>query len=326
VHTAIVANVLIMLVKFGAFGFTKSGAMLSEAIHSLADVGNQALLAVGIQKSERPADEKHPYGYGREQFVWALIAGVGIFFLGCGVTVYHGIELLLHPAQVEHMSVAMVVLGVSFAAEAMSWSVAMGAVRKNARALGFSVWDFLVKGPDPMAVAVVLEDTAALVGLTLAFGGVVVTAASGLLVFDAISTILIGLLLGGIACFIIYKNKGYLVGRRMQLDQEAAVRRILTSDPVVEGVFRTRSIVLGPDSARFKADVNFNGRVVARKLLEGRDIDALRASLDSAQAFQSFAEEFGEQVVEALGDEIDRLERAIQAEVPSVRHVDLETE
>lgn len=324
VYSAIVANTFITIVKVVAFFMTGSGAMLSEAIHSFADLGNQSLLAIGIHKSERPPDDRHPYGYGREQFVWALIAGVGIFFLGCGVTLYHGVMLLVHPHEVESVGIAIVVLLLSFAGESWSWWVAIRTVRRNAGTKPF--WHYVFKGPDPMAVAVLLEDTAALAGIVLALLGVAGTRLSGLVVFDAIATILIGLLLGGIAIFIIYKNKSYLVGRSMPKEHEDSVRRILASEEIVESVDQVRTAVLGPESSRFKAEINFNGRVVARKLLESQDIESLRQNLDTPEKLQAWLEEFGEQIVEGLGDEIDRIEDRILREVPAVRHVELETE
>jgi zinc transporter 9 len=240
------------------------------------------------------------------------------------VTVYHGVDLLLHPHEVGSVGLALGVLALSLVGESWSWWVAVQAVRKSARETPF--FQYLRLGSDPMGVAVLLEDSAALLGILLATLGLVATSLSGLVIFDALATLLIGLLLGGIACFIVYRNKGFLVGQRMPREYEDAVRRILSEERVVERVEGVRTAVLGPDVNRFKAEVNFDGHLIARKLLEGRDLEALRRHFDSEEALRAFLEDFGEQVVEALGDEIDRIEARIRDEVPQVSHIDLETE
>lgn len=324
VYSAIVANTLVMSAKFVAFFLSGSGAMLSEAIHSFADLGNQCLLAVGIKRSERPADVDHPYGYTREQFVWALIAGVGIFFLGCGVTVYHGVELLLHPHQLESAGVAIAVLLVSLVLESISGAIAIMSIRKTAGKAGF--WHHVLHGSDPMGVAVLLEDGAALLGILTALFGLGLATITGSVVWDAVATIVVGLLLGFVAVFIIYKNRDMLVGRSLPLEQRQAILGVLASEQVVELVQDTKSIVLGPGRARFKAEVDFNGRVLADAILARRDVAAMYAGLTSPASLQAFLETWSEEVVQELARQVDRIEQRIQEAVPDAAHVDLEVD
>lgn len=324
VYAAIVGNVLVTAAKFTAFLFSGSGAMLSEAIHSFADLGNQCLLAIGIKRSERPADMDHPYGYSREQFVWALMAGVGIFFLGCGVTVYHGIELLLHPGHLESMNLALAVLLVSFVIEGASGFIAVWSIKKSAGTTPF--FQYVLHGTDSMGVAVLLEDSAALIGILTAIFGIVMVQVTGSVMWDAIATIVVGLLLGTVAIFIIVKNRDMLVGRRISTSEESAVLDIIQRDPLVEGIHDAKSLVLGPDKFRFKAEVDFDGRAIARKLMAGRDMAQVLDGLRSPSDLEAWLEGWSEEVVHEVGAEIDRIEAEIKAKVPGARHVDLEAD
>jgi len=323
VYTAIGANTLVTIAKLGGFLLTGSGAMLSEAIHSFADVGNQTLLAVGIKRSERPADAEHPYGYGRSQFIWSLISGVGIFFIGCGVTTYHGVQLLLHPHPIESISLALWIMLFAFVIELASLLVAVRVIRQAAPA-GF--WDYVLHGPDPMAVAVLLEDSAAVFGVIIASGGIALTMATGNSTWDAIASISIGVLLGLIALFIIWKAQGLLIGKQMPGGRQEQITALLASDEVVEAVIDPKSALLGPSKQRFKAEIDFNGSAIADRVLEDTDLTALQARFTTPEATRDALQEFGEAVVTALGVEIDRLEAKVQEAVPEAEHIDLEAD
>ncbi len=326
VYSAIAANSLVALAKFGAFSVTGSGAMLSEGIHSVADVGNQALLVVGIKRSQRPADEDHPYGYDREQFTWALISAVGIFFLGCGVTVMHGIHSLTDPHPPEGIAVSLGVLALSFVLEGASWAVAVWAVRNAAQAAGMTFKQYLRDGSDPMAVAVVMEDSAAVLGVTIA--GVALTIAhftqDGR--WDGIASIAIGLLMGYLAVFLIRKNKDHLVGKAVDKRQRDAIRKILEGDEVVEHIEGMKAVVMGAESSRLAANIEFDGRKVASRVLEGMDLDEILAKTKSREELEHFLTEFGDMVTDQLGDEIDRVEQNIRDVVPGLTSINLEAE
>lgn len=332
VYVAIATNSVITVTKLTAFAFTGSGALLSEGIHSLADVCNQSLLALGIKKAKQEADEDHPYGYGRDAFVWAMISAVGIFFLGCGFTLYHGLSSLWdhlqgHSHPIESINVAVGVLIFSIVLESWTLWVAVTEVKKSAAAVDMTLREYTHEGPDPMAVAVLLEDAAAVLGVLIALTCIGLYVLTGNPIFDAIGSIIISILLGCVAVFLVRKNRSALLGRKVTQSQAAAVMGVLSSDPAVEDFHDVKATVMSAESFRFKAEVDFDGRVIARKALEGQDMTELSSQISgSPEALETYLVDFGEQIVEVLGDEIDRIEKRIQAEVPGAKHVDLEAD
>ena len=264
VVSALVGNFIVMIAKFIAFLVTRSGAMLSESIHSLADFLNQLLLLIGIERSNRRPDTDFQYGYGAERYVWALISAVGIFFLGCGVTLYHGITALLHPHPMHHYGTAMIVLVFSFIVEAFVLVMAIRAMRKKAEHLPF--FQYLRTQADPAGVAVILEDTAACVGIVIAFVAILMTQITGQPYWDALGSIAVGLLLGAIAIWLIHRNRELLVGAAMPSHLRQQVLQILQQNPTVEEVVDLRSRILDTETYRVKADVRFDGQELAKRM------------------------------------------------------------
>jgi len=327
VYAAIIANSTVMVAKFIGFALTGSGALLSEGIHSLADVSNQSLLALGIKQSQKAPDEEHPYGYGRAQYVWALISAVGIFFLGCGFTLYHGIEGVLHPPEAfVGTGMAVGILIFSLVVESASGWVALKAVMTGAKEADMSFSDYLRAGPDPMGVAVLLEDAAALLGVLLALAAVGMTAATGNPVWDGYGSISIALLLGAVATFLIQKNKGFLLGSGMRPEDKAKVLSVLRESPLVEGFHDTKAVVMDADGTRFKVEVDFNGRVLAKLWLADQDLGQIREDITDDAGLQAFLEDYTEDAVTLLGAQIDEIEARIKGQVPSIRHVDIEAD
>ena len=329
VYAAIGANSVITVAKLGAFIFTGSGAMLSEGIHSFADVVNQSLLAMGIKKAEKGADKDHPYGYGRDTFVWAMISAVGIFFLGCGFTLYHGIHSLMHPETVAitDIKVALGVLIFSFLLESWTLLVAYKEVKRAADEIGMTFAEYLNKGPDPMAVAVLLEDAAAVTGVVLASICIGLFVVTGNPVWDAIGSIVIALLLGVVAVFLVIKNRRALLGQSVTVELQEGVLSVLQRDDTVQAVHDVKATVMSAESFRFKAEIDFDGAMVAEHWLSGQDRNQLYADATADRdAFDRFLLSYGEAITTALGDEIDRIERTIRAEVPAAKHVDLEVD
>jgi len=332
VYTAIATNSVITITKLTAFGFTGSGAMLSEGIHSLADVGNQSLLALGIQKAKKEADEDHPYGYGRDAFVWAMISAVGIFFLGCGFTLYHGASALWdhlngnsHP--LESINVAVGVLIFSVVLESWTLWIAVREVRKSADAAGMTFKEYTTDGADPMAVAVLLEDAAAVLGVLIVLVCIGLYVLTGNPIFDAIGSLVIALLLGCVAIFLVSKNRSALLGRTVTQSKQEAVISVLEADPVVEHIHDVKATVMSAETFRFKAEVDFDGEEIARRALIDQDLTKISEDVaGSPEALERYLLGFGEHIVEALGDEIDRIEARIRAEVPEAKHVDLEAD
>ena len=326
VYSAIGINALVTIGKLGGFFLTGSGAMLSEAVHSMADLGNQALLALGMQRGTKPADEFHPFGYGRDAFVWAMISATGIFFLGAGVTVAHGVHALTeeHPPTVESQGAALGILFLSLALEGLSFAIAIKGMQGDAKVRGLGLVQHLRTTDDPFGIAVLLEDSAAVIGVLLAFAAVGLSALTGNPHWDAYGSIAVGALLGLVAVFLITKNRALLIGPALPASEQAKLAQILHSDPAIEAVAVNRSVVTGPDSYKITAEIDFDGAYVARRYLEGKDVAALHQRLDTPAALQAFLEEFGEAMATQMGKEIDRIEERIRQEIPKATNVDLE--
>lgn len=322
VAAAIIGNGMVMVAKFVAFFFTGSGAMLSEAIHTLADLLNQILLMVGILRSDRSPNELYQYGFKSERYVWALISAVGIFFLGCGVTIYHGIYTLLHPHALESLTWAIGVLVISFVIEAIVLWVAVANVLKEADGRPF--FKYLRNDADPAAVAVVLEDSAACLGILIALASLGLSLWTGESYWDAVGSISIGLLLGLIAVWLIWRNGQLLVGASIPPHLANQVRTILEQNPTVEEIVDLKTRILDTETFRIKADIRFDGRELAKKLKPGLAEDY--AQIKSFEDFERFTQEFGDELVELLADEVDAIEQRIRKEIPQAQHMDIEAD
>jgi zinc transporter 9 len=328
VYTAIGANSVVTVAKLGAFAVTGSGAMLSEGIHSFADVGNQVLLAVGMKRSQTEPDEKHPFGYGNEAFIWALISAVGIFFLGCGVSVTHGVQSLMHGGHHDEAG-GLLNIGIlifALVVEGASLAVAVHGLRKEAKKYNQGFRDYLRTTDDPFGVAVLLEDSAAVFGVMIALVAVVLTHYTHEPYWDALGSISIGLLLGFVAYFLIAKNRELLIGRSIREQDQDLLNTLLEEDPAIEGVRTQQTLVTGTESYQISAELDFDGRYLAREHLKGKDLAALHASLQNPEDLQALLEQFGEEVVEQLGDEVDRIEAKIRQALPKAKSIDLEVD
>ncbi|KAL7100405.1 hypothetical protein ACP275_09G143700 [Erythranthe tilingii] len=330
VTTALWCNFLVFSLKFGVWLSTSSHVMLAETVHSLADFANQALLAYGLSSSRRAPDRLHPYGYSKERFVWSLISAVGIFCLGSGATIVHGVQNLWTSQPPEHIEYAALVIAGSFIIEGASLIVAIHAVRKGAAAEGMTVRDYIWRGHDPTSVAVMTEDGAAVTGLAIAAASLVAVNATGNAMYDPIGSIIVGNLLGMVAIFLIQRNRHALIGRAIDDKDMERVLHFLKNDPVVDAVYDCKSEVIGPGFFRFKAEIDFNGVVLVQNYLSrtGREEWAKQfreASEDKDDStLMRIMSNYGEEVVTALGSEVDRLEKEIQEIVPGIRHVDIE--
>ncbi len=322
VMAAIIGNTLVMVAKTVVFFITGSAAMLSEALHSLADTLNQILLMVGIKRSSRVADRAFPFGYGAERAVWALMSAVGIFFLGCGVTVYHGIQSLFHPHQPEGFGWSVGVLAVSFILEFSVLVLAIRTVHRDAQGRPF--FAFLRREADPTAVAVVMEDSAACLGVVIALGGIWAAHRTGNSMWDAVASILIGLLLGAIAIWLVARTRHILVGPAIPLESRQRIRTVLADSPVVDRVVALRTRVIDDGTYRVAADLEFSGDVIAAKI-EPQVREAF-PEITNHPDFSDFAARFADCVVEELGDEIDVIEESIRREVPKAYYLDIEAD
>lgn len=320
VIAAIVGNAVVAALKIFAFVVSGSGAMLAEGVHSVADTANQALLWIGIRRSERPADDDHPYGYGAERYVWALISAMGIFFLGCGVTLYHGVSQLFHP---EVPDVGWLTWAVLAFAVVVEGAVLMMAIREANRTRGEKGWrEFIRTSTDPTLIAVLFEDSVAVIGVFVAAAGIGLSRWTGLGIFDGIASIIIGLLLGGLALVLAAKNSKLLVGQRADPDVEKRIRQLMEEHPAIGKVVALRTRVMAAGAHRVDLQVDFDAGTLVERMHE--EIVAEVGKLNSEEAILAFSHRLGDRIVDDLADEVDRIEALIKQEVPTASLIDVE--
>lgn len=322
VVSALVGNGLLTVIKTVAFVLSGSGAMLAEAVHSLADTANQGLLYLGIRRSERPPDRAFPYGYGADRYFYSLMSAVGIFVLGCGVTVYHGVQDLLHPPELSLSWTTFSVLGLALLLEGWVLALAVRAIWARKGDQGF--FRHLRSTSDPTVLAVLLEDTVACLGVLVAVAGIGLSALTGNPSYDAIGAILIGLLLGAVAVLLVIKNRALLLGPAIPRDIEEKVVAFLKEDPAVERVRGVRTRVVGADEFRLQAQIDFDGAYLGARL--AGVIVERRAGLEDPEKAEALAREFGERVLDELATEVDRIERDLESRFPRFKYVDLEAD
>ncbi len=268
-------NVAIAATKFVAATFTGSSAMLSEAIHSIVDTGNGGLILYGIRRSRRPPHEEHPFGHGRELYFWTLIVGVLVFALGGGMSAYEGFIHLAQPVPLEDSTWNYVVLGFAAVFEGTSWYFgwkAFGAARGKK-----GVFEAIHTSKDPTSFSVLLEDSAALVGLALAFLGIFLGGLFNLPRLDGLASVLIGLLLCAVAVVMIYESKGLLVGEGLDSEGLQSLRTLIEADPDVAHVGRLHTIYVGPCDVTAAIELHFRDTISAREVR--RAVRRLKANI-----------------------------------------------
>ncbi|XP_052900342.1 zinc transporter 9 isoform X2 [Anopheles moucheti] len=327
VLTAIAINATNCLFKFGAWLYTGSHSMFAETIHSLADTINQLILAYGIHKSTQIADSDHPYGYSNMKYVSSLISGVGIFCVGTGLSFYHGIMGLVDPHPIDDFFWAFFILGGSLVSEGATLLVAINSCRSGAKALGMSFRDYVARGQDPCVNVVLTEDAAAVLSVALAATCMGLSTYTGSPIPDAVGSLLVGCMLGGVASFIIYTNVAALVGRSIRQENLDKINAELESDIMIRAIHDVKGIDMGNSLVRYKAEMDFDGRELTRVYLDKQDLNLL---LEEVRTFQTIDEleafllKHGENIVDLMGGEIDRIEMKLRKKFPEIRHCDLE--
>ncbi|EMP26721.1 Zinc transporter 9, partial [Chelonia mydas] len=287
----------------------------------------KALLALGISQSARTPDPSHPYGFTNMRYIASLISGVGIFMMGAGLSWYHGIIGLLHPQPMESLLWAYCILAGSLVSEGATLLVAINEVRRSAQAKGLSFYQYVRQSRDPSTNVVLLEDAAAVLGVTLAATCMGLTSLTGNPYYDSLGSLGVGTLLGAVSAFLIYTNTEALLGRSINPEQLQRLTELLESDPVVRAIHDVKATDMGLSKVRFKAEVDFDGRVVTRSYLEKQDIEQLLQEIQQVKTLEeleAFMLKHGENIIDTLGAEVDRLEKELKQRNPDVRHVDLE--
>ncbi|XP_005110928.1 zinc transporter 9 [Aplysia californica] len=326
VLSAILVNGANSLFKLIAWLYTGSHSMFSEFIHSCADTMNQIILAVGLYHSFKKPDTDHPYGYRNLRHISSLISGVGIFFLGTGLSWYHSIQGFMHPTDLGSLHWCIATLVGSFISEGATLVIAVNQVRKSSKESNMSFVEYVLRGIDPNVNVVLLEDLAAVVGVGIAGACITISHVTGSPFADAVGSAVIGTLLGSVAGFIVYNSTNQLVGRSIPMDERQDISMLLERDRMIRSLHDIKATQMG-GIVRYKAEVDFDGREITRAYLYKQDLELLleeAQGLKTVEDFEIFMMNHGEKIIDALGEEVDRIEKALKAKHPEIRHVDLE--
>jgi cation diffusion facilitator family transporter len=261
---ALIGNSLISITKFGAAAMTGSSAMMSEGIHSLVDTGNQILLLYGLKQAAKPADADFPFGYGKEIYFWSFIVAILIFALGGGISIYEGIKHLQDPEPISNPLINYIVLGLAMIFEGAAWFFAFKEFTKVKGKWGYL--EAIQRAKDPSIFVVLFEDSAAMLGLLVAFIGIALTQYTGILMFDGLASILIGLILVGTAIWLAYETKGLLIGESANKSTIKSVREILQANADIEHVNEVLTMHMGPDFILANISVDFEDSKTATEI------------------------------------------------------------
>jgi cation diffusion facilitator family transporter len=256
---ALAGNSAIAVTKFAAAGMTGSSSMLSEAIHSVVDTGNQGLLLFGIRRAGRPADEDHPFGYGMELYFWTFVVAILIFAGGAGVSVYEGVTKLGNPQPIVDAHINYIVLGVALILEAGAWWVAFKEFSKSKGDMG--TLEAVRLSKDPAVFTVLFEDSAAIAGLVIAAVGIGLADVLDEPLWDGIGSIVIGIVLAATAALLAYECKGLLIGEGAGRRVVRGVRRIAGEQDGVARINEALTMHLGPRDVLLNLSLDFKDRL-----------------------------------------------------------------
>jgi cation diffusion facilitator family transporter len=266
IYAALIGNALISVTKFTAASITGSSAMLSEGIHSLVDTGNQILLLYGIKRAAKPADEDFPFGHGKEIYFWSFIVAILIFALGGGISIYEGVKHIQQPEAINNPLINYIVLGLAMIFEGAAWYFAFREFNRSKGDWGFI--EAIKRAKDPTVFVILFEDSAAMLGLMVAFTGVALTQLTGILIFDGIASVTIGLILLGTATWLAFETKGLLIGERANHHVIKGIRDVLAEQALIEHVNEVLTMHMGPDFILANISVEYIDSITAVEVEE----------------------------------------------------------
>lgn len=298
--------------------------MGAEAIHALVDSFNQALLMFGLYQASRSPDKRHQYGYGRAAFVWSLVSAMGVFWLGCGVTVYHGITTMLSPPEtIQYVWLTASVLFSSFCIDGfVLFTVLRGLYQRRPPDISF--FRYLRSIKDPMIISVLLEDITACGGVLVAGLGIGATVLTGNIIWDGIASVSIGGLLGIMASALVAMNNRFLIGQAIDSDIELKIQRMIQKRPSIEAVYKVQSQWVGPSTFTFKAEVDFNGTYFARELQDLGYADGIMTQVNNKTQLSQLLAWYAEDVILFVEREIREIEEEIRSVYPQAAYIELE--
>lgn len=271
---AFLGNFLIAIMKFGAAAVTGSSAMFSEAVHSVVDTGNQLLLLYGLRRAARPPDHKHPFGYGKELYFWSFVVAILIFGLGAGISIYEGVHKIQNPAPITQPIINYAVLGLAIVFELAALSVAFREFRKTMGGRGFLAE--IRRSKDPSLFTILFEDSAAVLGLLVAFLGIYLSNALGLPILDGLASVGIGIILASTAALLAYECKGLLTGEAAHPEVVAGVMKLLGQEPGITTVNEVLTLHFGPTEVLLNISLDFADN------LSANDVEAAVSRMEVA--------------------------------------------
>ncbi len=318
VWVALVGNLLVATTKAGAAAFTGSSAMLSEAVHSFVDTGNEVLLLYGMRVAKKKADRDHPAGYGRELYFWSFIVALLVFAFGAGVSIYEGVHHVLEPQPIEHAMLSELVLAASFLFEGWSWVVSWRQFRKVKGDLGW--YEAFRKSKDPPLFMVLFEDSAALIGIVIAAVGIALAANFDLPLADGISSILIGLVLACTSTLLARESKSLLIGEKAD---SALIKSMLDIANGACGTSRANGVLtiqMAPDEIMAAMSFEFDDALTAPQIEEmiadiERRIHAAHPEVKSLFIKPQNPQQYTHTVRERFGENAADATRAPQTQV-----------
>lgn len=264
IYAALAGNSLIAVTKFAAAAVTGSSAMFSEGIHSMVDTGNQVLLLHGMRKARKPPCKRFPFGHGKEIYFWSFAVAILIFAVGSGVSLYEGIIHTIHPEPMGNPLINYIVLGLAMLFEGAAWYFALTEFTKAKGKWGYI--EAVQRGKDPTLFVVLFEDSAAMLGIVVAFLGVLLVDLTGILIFDGIASIIIGLILGGTAVWLAYETKGLLIGESANEMVIEGIREIILTYDGIDNLNEVLTMHMGPDFILVNVSIDFRDNIPASDL------------------------------------------------------------
>jgi zinc transporter 9 len=321
VIAALFGNTFVTIIKTTVAISSGSASMFAESIHSFADTLNQSLLLVGLKRSKRPADKTRGYGYGIERFFWSLISACGILFIGAGVTIYHSINSLIHYSNIQDFSYfSILVLCLAFLIEGTTLIIAYKELKGGRK---FSREIFI--DADPIILAVVYEDSAAILGVLVALTAQFLMYFTGNNIYDGIGGIIVGLILGFLAVLLIVKNHHYIIGKSLDEKVTEEIIELLLKDPCIEHISEFKSVAVDINKYRIYTTVEWNGSPLYEEIYDTGDLK---------EEFDNIKNNFGEftklmfkttdRIPRLVGNHIDKIEKKIKDKFPQIAYVDIE--
>lgn len=323
VISALIGNALVTIMKTIIAITSLSASMFAESVHSFADTLNQSLLLVGLKRSKKLADNSRGYGYGIERFFWSLISACGILFIGAGVTIYHSVNSFIHPSDVQNFSYfTILVLCLAFIIEGTTLFIALQELKGQGREK-FSMKIFT--DADPVTLAVVYEDSAAILGVIVALVAQFLMYFTKNNVYDSIGGIIVGIILGVLAILLIVKNHHYIIGKSLDENVSGEIIELLLADPCIEHVSEFKSVAVDVNKYRIFATVEWNGSPLYEEIYETGDLkEEFDEIKNDFKKFTKLMFKTTDRIPRLVGKHIDKIEKKITDKFPQIVYVDIE--